>query len=238
MNISSPSRNSIIGMAFAFAGGAWLLAAHAQSVDAEKQNLIFSKPTAITNTLLPLAGLHKDVLEGSEGRKKIRIERTMKPGTRVFTVNGHKVTARIMEDREFADGKLQEVTLDYFAQDDSGAVCYMGEAVDMYRNGKVVGHEGAWMTGEHNALPGILIPAHPKVGDKFHSENVPGIAVEVDEVVSLDETVTVPAGTYKHCVKVKEVVAGEAPEYKYYAPGVGVVREVPHGGDVKLVSHK
>ena len=120
-------------------------------------------------------------MEGSEGSKKIRIERTMKPGTRVFTVNGHKVAARIMEDREFADGKLQEVTLDYFAQGDSGAVCYMGEAVDMYRNGMVVGHEGAWMTGEHNALPGILIPSHPKVGDKFHSENVPGIAVEIDE---------------------------------------------------------
>jgi len=67
---------------------------------------------------------------------------------------------------------------------------------------------------------------------------VPGIAVEIDEVVSLDETVMVPAGTYKHCVKVKEVVPGEEPEYKYYAEGVGVVREVPHGGDVKLVSHK
>ncbi len=227
-----------IGLAVVFAGGAWLLSARAQSVDSDKRNLQFANPTAITNTYLPLSTLHQDILLGSEGGKKIRIERTMKSGTKVFTVNGHKVTASIMEDREFADGKLVEVTQDYFAQGDSGAVCYMGEDVDMYRNGKVVGHEGAWMTGKHNALPGIIIPANPKVGDKFHSENVPGIAVESDEVVALDETVTVPAGTYRHCVKVKEVVPGEAPEYKYYAPGVGVVREVPHGGDVRLVSHK
>ena len=234
----SRSRKVLIGMVFAFAGGAWLLTAHAQSVDAEKQNLVFGKPTTITNTYLPLAGLHQDILEGSEGSKKIRIERTMKPGTRVFTVNGHKVAARIMEDREFEAGKLTEVTLDYIAQADNGAVCYLGEKIDVYSNGKVVGHKGAWLTGEHNAMPGVLMPAHPKVGDKFHSENVPGIAVESDEIVSVDETVTVPAGTYKHCVKVKESVEGEEPEYKYYASNVGVVREVPHGGDMRLISHR
>jgi len=47
----------------------------------------------------------------------------------------------------------------------------------------------------------------------------------------------VPAGTYYHCVKIKEVVPGEKPEYKYYSPGIGVVREVPADGDLKLVSH-
>ena len=109
---------------------------------------------------------------------------------------------------------------------------------DVYQAGKVVGHEGAWLTGEHNALPGVLIPLHPKVGGTFHSENVPGIAVERDEIVSVEETVTVPAGTYRHCVKVKESVDGEEPEYKYYAPNVGVVREMPHGGDVHLISHR
>jgi len=35
------------------------------------------------------------------------------------------------------------------------------------------------------------------------------IAVEIDEVVSLDETVMFRQATYKHCVKVKEVVPGE-----------------------------
>jgi len=210
----------------------------AQTSEANRQNLKFTHPTDITNRFLPLGSLHRDILEGNEGSKTMRIERTMMPGTREFSVNGRKVSARIMEDREFENGKLFEVTLDYFAQADSGAVCYMGEKVDQYKGGKIVGHEGAWMTGEHDAMPGILFPGHPKIGDKFHSENVPGIAVESDEVVGVDETVTVRAGTFRHCVKIKEVVAGEDPEFKYYAPGVGVVRELPHGGDVQLVSHK
>lgn len=232
------TRAGSISLAMLLGSGLWLLNANAQPFAEEEQALSFANPTAITNPYLPLSRLHQDILEGAEGGKKIRIERTMKPGTRTFTVHGKQVSARLMEDREFADGKLTEVTLDYIAQADNGAVCYMGEKVDEYSDGKIVGHKGAWLTGEHNALPGVLIPAHPKVGDKFHSENVPGIAVESDEIVSVDETVTGPTGTYKHCVKVKESVEGEEPEYKYYAPHVGVVREVPHGGDVRLISHK
>ncbi len=240
MTMHSRTRTQIAGISLTMSlvSSFWLLTARAQSRTAKEAGLTFDRASAITNSYLPLSRLHQDILEGSEGGKKIRVERTMKSDTRTFTVHGKKVVARIMEDREFEDGNLTEVTLDYIAQADNGAVCYMGEKVDEYSNGKVAGHKGAWLTGEHNALPGVLIPAHPKPGDKFHSENVPGIAVESDEVVSIDETVTVPAGTYKHCVKVKESVEGEESEYKYYAPGVGVVRESPHGGDVSLASHK
>ena len=227
-----------VGAVCLFTASVRTIGAGSQGADAAIGEPRFAGATEITHQYLPLSKLHRDILEGTESRKKIRIERTMKPGVRLFTIDGKQVAARIMEDREFANGKLEEVTLDYFAQAEDGAVCYLGEKVDMYRKGKMVGHEGAWMTGEHNARPGIIIPAHPKLGDRFHSENVPGIAVEADEVVGTDETVKVPAGVYRHCVKVKEVVEGESPEYKYYAPGVGVVREVPAGGDVHLVSHR
>lgn len=235
---ATQTRMGSISLAILLGTGVWLLKARAQPFAAYEQPLNFTKPTVITNPYLPLSDLHQDILEGTEGGNQIRIERTMKRGTRTLTVHGTKVISRIMEDREFENGKLKEVTLDYIAQADDGAVCYMGEKVDEYNDGKIVGHSGAWLTGEHHALPGVLIPAHPQVGDKFHSENVPGIAVESDEIVSVDETVVVPAGTYTHCVKVKESVEGEAAEYKYYAPKVGVVREVPHGGDVRLISHK
>ncbi|MBV9867983.1 MAG: hypothetical protein JO316_21720 [Abitibacteriaceae bacterium] len=233
-----------LGCAALIVSSGWLMIAQAKSPTAkassagQARHLTFTHPSPITNTYLPLSKLHQDVLEGNEGRKKMRIERTRKPGTRTFMVNGKPVVASIVEDREWSNGKVEEVTLDYFAQSDDGSVCYMGESVDNYRNGKVVGHEGAWLTGEHNAQPGIIIPGHPKLGDKFHSENVPGITVEADEVVAVDETVTVRAGTYKHCVKIKEMVSGEDPEYKYYAPNVGVVREVPAEGNMQLISHK
>lgn len=198
----------------------------------------FSHPTAITNLFLPLAHLHQDVLTGNDGGKSARVERTARPGTRVFRVKGQAVTAMIVEDRDFTNGTLTEATRDYFAQADDGTVYYMGESVDEYRHGKVVGHGGAWLTGEHGAQPGILMTAHPKVGDTWQSEAVPGIAEERDEVLSVDGTVTVPAGTYHHCVKVKETAGGEGAEYKYYAPHVGVVQEVPEGGLMRLTTHR
>ena len=42
--------------------------------------------------------------------------------------------------------------------------------------------------------------------------------------------------TFSNCVKVKELPIGERPEHKYYAKGVGVVREVPAEGDEVLAS--
>lgn len=198
---------------------------------------VFSNPTKITNQYLPLSSLKQDILEGSEKGKKLRVERTMKPGTKTFMVNGQPVEAAIMEDREFMSGELEEVTLDYFAQSDDGDVHYLGEDVDNYKKGKVVAHEGAWLYGKNTKRMGTIFPGHPAIGLKFKSETVSSQTYENDEIVSLSETVTVPSGTYKDCVKIKEVTEDEI-EYKYFAPGVGVVREAPEGGNVVLISHE
>jgi hypothetical protein len=53
----------------------------------------------------------------------------------------------------------------------------------------------------------------------------------------MSETVKVPAGEFKDCIKVKESLADGSTEYKYYAKGVGVVREVPPEGDELLTTH-
>lgn len=199
----------------------------------------FSHPRDITNPYLPLAYLKQDILEGKEGGAKVRTERTAKPDIRkTFSINGQKVEALVFEDRDYEDGQLAEVAVDYFAQDDDGNVYYLGEDVDEYKDGKVVGHDGAWMLGKETQTPGLLFPAHPKVGDKFKSEDVSKEINEVDEVISTSETVTVPAGTFKNCVKIQENLADGTTEFKYYAPGVGVVRENPHDGDVLLKRHQ
>ncbi|MBW8863666.1 MAG: hypothetical protein JF609_01860 [Verrucomicrobia bacterium] len=198
----------------------------------------FSHPRDITNPLLPLAYLKQDILEGSESGAKVRVERTLMPKKhKTFQINGQKVEALAMEDREFKNGALEEITFDYFAQDDEGNVYYLGEDVDEYTDGKVTGHEGAWLLGKDTQTPGVIIPAHPKAGDKFKSEDVNKEITENDEIVSVSETVSVPAGTFEDCVKVKEMLADGTTEFKYYAPGVGVVREVPSVGDELLISH-
>jgi len=216
-----------------------LLCAQVWGLCAEETLPKFSHPREITNPWLPLSSLKQDILEGKEGRKKLRIERTSKPDIhKTFTIAGQTVEAFVLEDREFENGKLAEVTLDYIAQSDDGAVYYLGEDVDEYKNGKVSGHSGAWLYGVHTQHLGVLMPAQPRIGDKFKSEDVPKITTEDDEVISDSETVKVPAGTYQHCIKVREKLSDGAVEYKYYAKGVGCVRELPENGDVPLVSHK
>ncbi len=198
----------------------------------------FKHPREITHPFLPLAQLKQDILEGKEGSKKVRIERTAKPDLRkTFAIDGQAVEAFAVEDREFENDKLTEVAVDYFAQADDGTVYYLGETVDEYKNGKVSGHSGAWMLGEDTKVPGVFLPGDLKIGVRFRSEDVPKITREDDEVVSLSETVSTPAGTYKDCVKVKETLSDGAIEFKYYAKGVGVVREVPEDGNVLLKSH-
>ena len=198
----------------------------------------FSHPREITNPYLPLAKLKQDILEGTEAGKKIHIERTARPDKhKSFTLGNQTVEALVVEDREIEDGVLAEVATDYFAQDDAGTVYYLGEDVDEYTNGKITGHEGAWLFGKDTQHPGVVLPGHPKIGDKFKTEDVSKDINEDDEVISLSEDVIVPAGTYQNCIKVREHLADGTTEYKYYAKGVGVVREIPSVGDVRLKSH-
>lgn len=199
----------------------------------------FTNPRNITNPYLPLSSTKQDILEGMEGGAKFRVERTAKPDMKKsFKIGDQMVETLVFEDRAYEDGKLIEVALDYFAQDDNGTVFYLGEDVDDYEDGKVVGHDGSWLYGKDTPAPGVIFSAKPTVGQKWRTEDVSDEIGEQNEVVSISETVKTPAGTYKNCVKVKEDLADGTIEYKYYAPGVGVVREQPHDGDVFLKSHE
>ena len=203
------------------------------------QGLTFSRPREITHPFLPLATVKQDILEGTEEGKKVRVLRTAKPDIqKTFQIGNQTIEALVFEDRAYEQGKLVEVALDYFAQDDKGTVYYLGEDVDEYEDEKVIGHEGSWLLGKDTPAPGVLIPAEPKLGQKWRSEDVSNGISEIDEIVSLTEKVVTPAGTYENCVKVKEHLADGTAEFKYYARGVGVVREAPPDGDVLLKSHE
>jgi hypothetical protein len=207
----------------------------AKTNDAPQTLPKFTHPLGITNPYLPLASLKQDILKNAAER----VERTTKPEVhKTFQVGGQTVEALTVEDREFnAAGELIEATLDYFAQDDDGNVYYMGEDVNEYKNGKVSGHSGAWLFGKDTQRLGLLMPAHPKIGDKFKSEDAPPITWEADEIVSLSETVTVPAGTFRNCLKVKEIASDGDTEYKLYAPNIGCVEEIEGTIPLLLQSH-
>ena len=142
------------------------------------------------------------------------------------TVDG--VRTRVVEERETKDGKLDEVSRNYFAIDKAnGDMYYFGEDVDMYdANGKVTGHEGAWLSGLNGARFGLMMPGKLRLGGRYYQELAPGVAMDRAEVVSVSETVKVPIGTFKNCLKTTESSGLESGvEDKLYAPGVGLLKD-------------
>jgi hypothetical protein len=137
------------------------------------------------------------------------------------------VEARAVEDREMKSGELTEVTRDYYAMDpNSKDVYYFGEDVDMYKNGKVVGHGGSWLSGVKGAKFGMMMPGKVEVGQRFYQEQAPGVGMDRAEVVAVGETIVTPAGTFKDCVHTMETsVIEKGHEEKWYAPGVGIVKD-------------
>src|SRR5207249_5507222 len=135
------------------------------------------------------------------------------------------VTTVEVHDTVTVDGKLTEDTLDWFAQDKEGNVWYFGEDSEELINGRVSGLGGSWQGGVNGASPGIVMEAHPKVGDFYRQEFLLNTAEDSAGVLDLSQTVTVPAGTFHHCLETAEVTGLEpgALEHKFYAPGVGNV---------------
>jgi len=147
------------------------------------------------------------------------------------------VDCRIVEDREMKSGKLIELTRDYFAIDSAtNDVYYMGEDVDVYKNGKVASHEGSWLSGVKGAKFGMMMPGAPKAGQKFYQELAPGVGLDRAEILSLSEKVVTPSGTYENCVRVVETSDTEKwlHDHKWYARGVGQVKDA----EMDLVSVK
>jgi uncharacterized membrane protein YkoI len=138
------------------------------------------------------------------------------------------VRTRVMEERETKDGKLAEVSRNYFAFDKAtGDIYYFGEDVNVYdAQGYITSHEGSWQSGVDGAQFGLMMPGKPKVGRRYQQEVAPRVAMDRAEVISLTEKVTVPAGTFENCLKTRESSALEkGVEEKLFAPGVGLLKD-------------
>jgi len=128
------------------------------------------------------------------------------------------------------DGELKEYTWDWYAQDRAGNVWYFGELSLTYENGALAGIEGSWEAGVDDAQPGILMEATPEVGDVYRQEYLVGEAEDAATVLSLNEMVMVPYGSYNNCLMTGEFTALdpetlEVMENKFYAAGTGLVLE-------------
>ncbi|MGP4113964.1 hypothetical protein ACTWP5_24020 [Streptomyces sp. 4N509B] len=159
--------------------------------------------------------------QGHDGQERTVVEVT----ERTRKILG--VTVTVVRDRVYRENALVEDTRDWFAQDREGNVWYFGEDSRDIEDGEVVSTEGSWEAGTEGAHPGIVMPADPRPGDAYPQENAPGVAEDQGEVLSRNETVTVPAGSWENVLKTRDTTPLEPDvvEHKYYARGVGLVAE-------------
>jgi len=149
------------------------------------------------------------------------------------------VTCIEVHDTVTTDGELTEDTLDWFAQDTEGNVWYFGENTHELEDGLITTIDGTFMAGVNGDKPGIVMKAHPAIGDFYRQEFSLANAEDFAETLSLTENVTVPTGTFHNCLKSQETTPLETEllEDKFYAPGVGNILTVDAntGDRVELV---
>jgi hypothetical protein len=171
----------------------------------------------IDNPYLPLTPGSRWVYRHGRERIVVRVlDRTRR-------VDG--VDARVVRDTVTEDGRLVEDTEDWYAQDRAGNVWYLGEATTEYEDGKPVTTAGSWEAGVGGARAGIVMPARPRVGQRYRQEYLEGEAEDRARVLSLGEQAQVPAGHYSRVLLTRDDTPLEPRvlEYKLYARGVGLV---------------
>src|SRR5215475_7029861 len=178
----------------------------------------------IDNPFFPLLPGTTFIYEGQMPGGFERDEFAVTHNTRVIL----GVTCVEVHDSVFTDGVLTEDTLDWFAQDKDGNVWYFGENTQELEDGLITTIEGTFMAGVNGDKPGIVMKAHPAVGDFYRQEFSLNNAEDFARTLSLNEVVTLRTRTFEHCLKSEETTPLEPDllEDKFYAPGVGNILTV------------
>jgi hypothetical protein len=148
----------------------------------------------------------------------------------------------------------KEDTDDWYIQHkDTGDVIYMGEIardyeLDLDGRPELVEIEGSWKAGRDSDKPGTLMSGNPDPDNEdqqnpYRQEYALGDAEDIGEVISRgEESVTVPAGTFSFDVLKTEdstPIEPDVLEFKYYAPGIGMIKEIdPESGEKVVLIEK
>ena len=137
------------------------------------------------------------------------------------------VETRVVEEREAEDGKLNEVSRNFFAVcKETGDVFYFGEEVDEYKDGQIRSHSGAWRADDKDSKAGIIMPGRALLGSRHYQEMAP-TAKDRAEIIADGVVLKTPAGEFKDCIRVEETSGLNPKEkgFKVYAPGVGLIQD-------------
>jgi hypothetical protein len=153
------------------------------------------------------------------------------------------VVCVVVRDTVTVDAKVIKDSVDWYAQDIDGNVWYFGAEAKEFRDGKVVSTAGSWQAGPRDAQPGVVMKAAPKVGDYYRRVYNRGRNVDMAQVLSLDQRVSVPFGFSDRVLVIKNrtSLVPDVVEHRFYAAGVGMVLAVTvqgGSGHTELVEMK
>jgi hypothetical protein len=188
----------------------------------------------VTNRFFPLVPGTTLTYEGETGEGLETVIVEVLDETRVIL----GITATVVRDRVYLDGVLVEDTFDWFAQENTGDVWYLGEDSKEIEDGEVVSTEGSWEAGVDGAKPGIVMWGDPAahLGEEYRQEYYPGVAEDVAVVAGVGESVTVPFGDFTGCIRTEDrnPLESGSLEHKHYCPEVGLAREGPADGSERI----
>jgi hypothetical protein len=195
----------------------------------------FSDPTQVTNPLFPIGKLDRVLLLGSVDGLPLRVETTLLEGTQMIDLGGQQVETLVSQYVAWLDGRIHEVAIDWYAQDDQGAVWYFGEDVFNYEEGVIADTHGTWLAGRDGPVA-MIMPADPQVANVWRPENICGFVFEEVIATSVGVTVDGPRGPVPGAIITEELHMDGTLEDKTFAPAYGEFSTGDPDGDLEAVA--
>ena len=196
-------------------------------------------PHGVNPLYYPIVPGHKHVHERPDHPDgKYRKETVVLDTTEDFDIAGiGKFKTAVVQEEEYIDGILTQRALNWFALDKTNNSVYVfGEVSwEINEEGKPI-FAGTWRAGEPDgdgttAEPGLLMPGIFTIGSRYLFDGSRSMAYGGAENMEAGIEITVPAGTFKNCVRVREQGLLNLTDItdKTWCPVVGVVLDTSDG---------
>jgi len=196
-------------------------------------------PHGVNPLYYPIRPGHKHVHERPDHPDgKYRKETVVLDATEEFDLPGlGKFKTAVVQEEEYLDEVLTQRALNWFALDKTtNSVYVFGEVSwEINEEGKPI-FAGTWRVGEPDgpgtfAEPGLLMPGTFTIGSRYIFDGSRTMAYGGSENMEAGVEITVPAGTFKNCVRVREQGLLDLKDItdKIWCPVVGVVFDTSDG---------
>ena len=195
-------------------------------------------PYGVNPLYFPITPGHKHVHERPDHPDgKYRKETVVLDTTEDFDIPGiGKFKTAVVQEEEYLDGALTQRAHNWFAVDKTtNAVYAFGEVSwEINQEGKPV-FGGTWRAGDPDgqglAEPGLLMPGTFTIGGRYLFDGSKSAAYGGSENMEAGIEITVPAGTFKDCVRVREQGLQDLKDItdKIWCPIVGLVHDTSDG---------